>query len=207
MPNWCSNDLEIQGKPIELEFIKDALAKPFLFKGSKLVPKTEGEGWESEDFEEVIKPVFSFRNVIKPPNTELYNKSNLSFDNGEAQSPEGWYMWNIENWGTKWDLSDVNMIDEMEGKLIYTFDTAWSPPVPVMQALAKKYPHLTIIHKYYEAGNDFYGIDRYQGGEIVEWEEGELSHQAFTSLEIPCWCEGSLEDEELPYPDCPKEEK
>jgi hypothetical protein len=205
MPNWCNNDLEIQGKPIELEFIKDTLAKPYLFKGSKLIPKTEREGWEFQAIEEVIKPIFSFRNVIKPPNTELYNKSGLSFENGEAMDPRAWYRWNLDNWGTKWDLSDdITFIDTDPNKLIYAFETAWAPPVPVVEALAKEYPHLTIIHSYYEEGMGFYGISKYENGVLVETEEGDLSHEAFTKLERNCYCE-AYEDEDLPFSDCPKE--
>lgn len=47
-----------------------------------------------------------------------------------------WRTWNIENWGTKWNGYDAVRISTTE----LQFDTAWSHPFPVMQALTEKFP-------------------------------------------------------------------
>ena len=47
-----------------------------------------------------------------------------------------WYEWCVKNWGTKWNGCDSWLEDD-----ILHFDTAWSPPIPVLIALSKKYPN------------------------------------------------------------------
>jgi hypothetical protein len=42
-------------------------------------------------------------------------------------------LWRIEHWGTKWDGFDCYVLPDA-----LCFVTAWSPPVPVISALAKK---------------------------------------------------------------------
>lgn len=54
-----------------------------------------------------------------------------------------WYTWNIENWGTKWGAYDAEIGDET-----LKFDTAWSHPLPIIRALAKKFPDATLKVRY-----------------------------------------------------------
>jgi len=71
---------------------------------------------------------------------------------------DGWYGWRNENWGTKWDVVDSEMFDEAEdGFVSYSFDTAWSPPEPVYNALKEKYPEVRISWFYDEPGMGFSG--------------------------------------------------
>ena len=76
---------------------------------------------------------FSFNKVITRP----------------ADKEEDWYNWNISNWGTKWDASDVAFF-ERDNLLIYEFSTAWSPPEPVIVKLSKLFPNCDIEHIYEE---------------------------------------------------------
>lgn len=46
-----------------------------------------------------------------------------------------WYNWSIINWGTKWNAYDVNYFPHNENAFVVTFDTAWSPPDAVFEAL------------------------------------------------------------------------
>lgn len=43
-----------------------------------------------------------------------------------------WYDWNVTNWGTKWGAYSVKFVSKKE----ITFETAWSPPHPVIEKLA-----------------------------------------------------------------------
>ncbi len=42
-----------------------------------------------------------------------------------------WYHWCCQNWGTKWNAGDVE-VWEQDDELCYRLDTAWSPPVGVI---------------------------------------------------------------------------
>jgi hypothetical protein len=65
---------------------------------------------------------------IKPMPEELRDTTSPS------DSPN-WYDWCCNNWGTKWDACNVDY-EEYDGIVTFAFDTAWSPPLPVYEALA-----------------------------------------------------------------------
>ena len=63
---------------------------------------------------------------------------------------DGWYNWNCNHWGTKWDASEsyVDNIDEIddlddEDDLVVMFNTAWSAPEPWYQKLSEIIPFET----------------------------------------------------------------
>lgn len=53
-----------------------------------------------------------------------------------------WYEWRSGKWGTKWNAirCTLHRLNDSEAKL--RFDTAWAPPVPVIDELAAKFPRL-----------------------------------------------------------------
>ena len=74
----------------------------------------------------------------------------------EKYGYKSWYDWQVANWGTKWDLSEVsfNRIDNNTIQL--SCDTAWSPPLTALESLmAQGY---SIQALYYEPGMVFAGI-------------------------------------------------
>ena len=66
---------------------------------------------------------------------------------------EGWYDWCIQNWGTKWSGYDGRFNDEQTA---FSFDTAWSPPLPIIKKLAE-ITGQTFVLGYIEQGNFFCG--------------------------------------------------
>ena len=70
------------------------------------------------------------------------------------------YDWCVENWGTKWDIFDVDVISLVDNELEMCFTTAWSPPVKAVKHGAERY------------GFDF---------ELTYKEEGMM----FTSIAMP----------------------
>jgi hypothetical protein len=72
-----------------------------------------------------------------------------------------WYDYQIAKWGTKWDVTcDSVEIDEDGLGFSGNFDSAWSPPVPVAEALAEQGFEVTLY--YYEPGMGYCG----------KWEDG-----------------------------------
>ena len=53
-----------------------------------------------------------------------------------------WYGWCCENWGTKWNSTGLQRIDDDT----IIFDTAWSNPEPIIAALSAQYPDRMIEH-------------------------------------------------------------
>ena len=66
---------------------------------------------------------------IKPMPEELRDTTSPS------DSPN-WYDWSCDNWGTKWDACSVDYEEYDDSIVTFSFDTAWSPPLPVYEALA-----------------------------------------------------------------------
>ena len=105
--------------------------------------------------------------------------------NGKLDTTDGFnsggYEWVIQNRGTKWNCSECEISDENYysykdgkfGEIKYTFNTAWSPPIPVIEAMSKKYPKLKFDLRYFERGMGFNGIFRVQDGKVEMNEEGK----------------------------------
>lgn len=190
MPNWCSNSLEITG-PVEA--VKNLEA----FVGR---PLTEGE-------QTIQEPIFSLAN-IKPSTPDIDPKHALFPSKGE----DDWWHNNVNSWGTKWDVYGEGVGKSSgDGYVNYSFDSAWSPPTPVIERLAQIFPEVSIKFSYYETGCDFWGIENYANGELVSEVGGEMSHKAYETLGMDCWnCEMYDEDPEengeYLYDDCPEKE-
>lgn len=111
-----------------------------------------------------------------------------TFPEGESES---WYMWRLANWGTKWDASfnGSSMIalgaETMDPELtmstrgatvtpevvVYKFDTAWSPPSPVVEKTSENFPELEFRLRYGEMGADYAGEEVFQAGICISCEE------------------------------------
>jgi hypothetical protein len=74
---------------------------------------------------------------------------------------EGWYEWNIENWGTKWncDAQDWVKVENPsadESSVTFWFDSAWSPPTALYEFIEST-STLNIKASYNEGGMGFVG--------------------------------------------------
>lgn len=120
------------------------------------------------------------------------DKQPLSFDR-IVPLGEWDYDLAIERWGTKWDArfpddgivlalggedadlsaSRPSTIIESDQKAtaVYRFDTAWSPPIGVIERAAELYPTLRFSLTYGEPGNDFAGRIVYENGTMLADEE------------------------------------
>jgi len=87
---------------------------------------------------------------------------------------ENWYDDNINNLGTKWDVSvsKDNFYTESEDEIGFNCESAWSPPVAGMVNVCKKYGVSCII-SYEEPGNDFYGRTKMDSSGILSEEDYE----------------------------------
>jgi len=64
----------------------------------------------------------------------------------------------VDNWGTKWDLQDVDWeIDEANQMLSLNFDSAWGPPTIAYENYTDANDDVHIEASYYESGMCFVG--------------------------------------------------
>lgn len=112
-----------------------------------------------------------------------------------------WYYWRQDNWGTKGCyggdyLSDIIIYENCSGPSFqYNFYTAWTSPVPVLKALSKKFPDITLEINY---ADENYGYDcgSYtvkKGIAVSETRYEDCTEEAF-SHSLMVWKEEYLED-------------
>ena len=82
--------------------------------------------------------------------------------------------WQSRNWGTKWNCRDSKVKARDDKNLIYDFVTAWSPPIPWLAKISKKYPNCFFQLFYVnEFGDDGGKIFVKNGMELVPKDKDE----------------------------------
>jgi hypothetical protein len=76
----------------------------------------------------------------------------------------------VRLWGTKWDACDSNA-SISESEIYYFFQSAWTPPIAWLRAVAAKYPTLDFELEAREPGVDFYIHIVFEKGVEVSSEE------------------------------------
>lgn len=84
-----------------------------------------------------------------------------------GDGPEGWdYTLAVENWGTKWDISQTEVIDQFENSISLAFESAWSPPIAFYDRMVEM--GFEVHATYFEPGMGYVG--KYIDGEDEEYE-------------------------------------
>lgn len=204
MPNWVSNNLSIDGKTKDLKRFDEQFKADHL----KAVGGTMSAGkTKEEDMVKDIKKrqaIIDYRFVSKEeeknnPNTRFpqfaSNKihyliemkeqtGKYSYQNFIPMTKDdflsGFYEWNIENWGTKWDVGDIEALTdlihtednpEQLAEIEYFFMSPWSPPLAVIKEMVKQYPMLTFTFSFREEGMQFAGVFQGVNGELINKAE------------------------------------
>jgi hypothetical protein len=181
MPNWVFSTLKVSGSEQEVSAFAERASKP--------IAKSVHDG------EAVVESPLSFWNFVRPDDSFM-----------EEYKEKGWYTWNIENWGCKWDSSDACGGIEAPGEALYEFSTPWGQPQQFFEAIVAMYPTLDF--------ELFYSEEQGWGGELAggggvwwivdEWGIPETHEDRFDRFGY-CYCEEMRDDEvEYMYDDCPK---
>ena len=197
MPNWCYNSLSIEGSKEDISAIKTQLNQPYVKQHDQWNPET-GQ-MEVKDYT-YSNPVFAFHNIHNHrqdgvSDEEYIKQSDHTLPIEEQMMFKGntWYDWNVRNWGTKWDVGvgddneypDTELMEEDETSLAYRFNTAWSPPLPAIEALSAQYPDVEFNLSYEEEtgwGGEYLFIDG-NGTEIEVYNNKCRDCDALDSLE------------------------
>lgn len=153
MPNWCNNELTIEGTA-------DNVAK------AKAL-------------------------IVREENNELNVDFNIAVPMPESVSTavgQEWYIWSLNNWGTKWNVRDGDTRN-FDGVLY--FSTAWSQPrawfVNLVDKLKQEGIEVDILLKYAEGGCMF-------GGEYTNDDDGDIIETEYDIDEIKEYL--SIEEDE-----------
>ena len=169
MPNYCSNVVEIQGPQ---HILKTLVEHRLDFQKIHPYPPELDitAGREGADDSPEQKALVAAE------------ESNL-----EKHGYKNWYDWCVANWGTKWNAggdNDAMQVDYDEdvgnqGIALFQFDTAWAPPLGVMEKLMETHPELSIECRYHEPGVGFFGVWTDGVDRCYETEQFPKSTDAF----------------------------
>jgi hypothetical protein len=163
MPNHCTNRLVIGGPAKDLRELVELMKgeSPFDFNKLDACPQ------ELTD---------TSATMGEPSNEQ---KANL-----EKYGHKDWYSWNCAHWGTKWNAysqgpqpevrqSATEKLAQAHGAVIeaeieYGFDTAWSPPIPIIENLVQRFPTCRFTHDCIDEGGGFSAHIEWSGGNTEE---------------------------------------
>ena len=100
----------------------------------------------------------------------------------EFEGDQDWYMWNIENWGTKWDAKPYNGFHWEGNTVAFSLETAWSPPIQFYRAMEAQGYNVTAY--YMEEGMAFCG--KYEDGYDEYIEYGNMTADEMEE-QLPAW--------------------
>jgi hypothetical protein len=144
MPNWCNNTL--------------TLSHP-----DKAMMEKAIEATRNGFLQTLIPCPKELTDTIKGSVGLPYHQRLLEFKqqlNIEFFGHATWYEWALENWGTKWDISDIEGVTQPDSFII-VFQSAWSPPTKAYEKLHEM--GFNVHAYYYEGGCAFCG----------EWKDGQ----------------------------------
>ena len=145
MPNWCYNRIRIDADSEQVEQLKeihdifDKHSDPF----NQILPIPDFKNIPNEKGE---LPVL--RRELNKDGSVFYE----TYDFPDGKNDDRWYHWCISNWGTKWELSELDIEYSDDEILELTFSTAWSPPEEICFRLREMFQDLTISWFYDEPG-------------------------------------------------------
>ena len=155
MANYCFNKLTIRGDTKQLIEFKD---------------KVRGQDEEVLEFKNTIPTPPELDQTESPSNLPKTKQLDMILKYGHPD----WYSWQIANWGCKWgpytDSSslDTNMYKNGKGKLVYSYDTPWSPPTQWIINTSKLFPTLKFENWCHEPGEGFKGTQIIMNGFIIK---------------------------------------
>lgn len=133
MPNHVTNTIEI--------YVWHDEDKETTDKVLKLLRDEDSEG-EVIDFAKIVP---------QPDNLFTDNLGSKEREQCAREGRPNWYDWQCDNWGTKWNAYSQSLLERDTYTVKIQFDTAWSPPTPVIEALEKLIEETFPREKGYEA--------------------------------------------------------
>ena len=161
MPNHCHNRVTIYGSGNDTDETRAQIAQlKQIFEDEstfgQIIPEPD---WPNTPLTpELAKESYGAKrgNVGELP-VKLIDPWERYVFQSTGQQDDRWYDWRLQNWDTKWDAYDVQIMDDDPDQLEVEFETAWSPPEAICQKLRDMYPDLSISWFFDEPGCEIAG--------------------------------------------------
>lgn len=101
-----------------------------------------------EQLRPLLTPMKDFSILTKEALKGLYVNGEKYMSNYIECGYFTWYGWRIDNWGTKWNAFESEIIDAKNNEVDIKFYTAWSGITDLINVLADKFPHLYFEYDY-----------------------------------------------------------
>lgn len=157
MPNWCQNSVTITHEdPAKMSALVEAMNANKFCNFAIPVPT---------ELSETISGAYG--DSDKQAELEAQTARNI-----ETHGYGNWYDFCVNRWGTKWEVDTQSSVD-FDGQTVNaSFDSAWSPPCGVYEALVEQ--GYDVVAYYYEPGMGYLG--KYDNGCDETYEiSGETS--------------------------------
>ena len=157
MPNYCTSTLIIRGDKTQIDL---------------LCSSTRGKK-EVLDFNQIVPYPNHFAEADRVARIwNKYPKRRKSKRQPKDGFNNGGYEWCLQCWGTKWNVIFPTIEKRRDYKntshIEICFDTAWSPPLPIMVHLSIMFPMLKFDLRYHDEGYSFAGRFICAGGEVIK---------------------------------------
>ncbi|MCA9214656.1 MAG: hypothetical protein KDB27_16400 [Planctomycetales bacterium] len=119
------------------------------------------KAWATERKIEDVKGLKKFVELERPQVLEL---GEAYLRNVEQYGHPNWYGWRLQHWGTKWNAYYIGEAEIIGDSAHVRFDTAWSPPLPVLDRLSKEISGAAFVLKYFDEGWGFAGWANFRNG-------------------------------------------
>ena len=211
MPNWVDNVMIIKAEPRVLSELRTKIktdkrddTEQYFQIARSLYPMPQDLKYVIGSRRDDVKYIKVQDKIVMPPEDWYYKDGKIvsdlfpetNFDvvdltEGEKKQLEekhgatNWYDWNIKTYGTKWADVDTQLVSESPTRLVFEFDTAWSPSFSLSGRISDEYK-LEVLHKHWSIENMSEGNATFTNGRIVEefWREIDESELTFESVNL-----------------------
>ncbi len=175
MPNWVVTRVYVNGdnkkkfldwvKKHEDSLLDSTVHMPKTYKDWDTTNYKDGKGLKVgdklTDMHDMLKEIVVTEDFIKGLRRAFaYQK--------KKYGSVGWYDWRCENWGTKWEVGDVDIYEDS-----IEFQTAWGVAEPVVRRWSEMFPNTEFDVRYADEdiGHNC-GTFTYSNGELTNYAEG-----------------------------------
>lgn len=156
MPNWCLNEVRIDGPAKDMRILSEAFGcheNLFSFNSFMPVPKELENITEGGLLNTDTSSIYYYKNLDDGKRmVPVEKQKELMKKYGACTS----YDWKVRNWGCKWDASLCsNVHTEVSengdwGSIEVTFETPWGPPEGIYEKIVDMFPDVNIDWFYKE---------------------------------------------------------